>query len=228
MGNGWTPERRAQQSERMKVQMSALWASDIGAQRKEAMSRNESWRRVRPESRARHSALMVTLRTGATHSLETRLKMAESAKGNTSSLGRHPTEETRRLLRRPKSAVTRARMSAAMTIRMKGRRPPRPVRTEWLDCLGRLWRFRSKMELRFAEYLDREQLTWSYEPHRLLLSDGHTYKPDFWVDEWATYVEVKGWVGFRAGIVDIAKRDGHPIRLLYRRDLTDMGVALRG
>lgn len=66
---------------------------------------------------------------------------------------------------------------------------------EHLDARGRLWHFRSTWELKFAQYLDERELTWDYEPHRLLLSDGRVYIPDFWVHEWNVYCEIKGWRG---------------------------------
>lgn len=86
---------------------------------------------------------------------------------------------------------------------------------EYLDPKGRLWKFRSSYERAFAAGMDEMGLTWQYEPHRLLLSDGRTYLPDFWVEEWRTYVEVKGWRGWgRIDKVVQAKADGHPVALL--------------
>jgi hypothetical protein len=87
---------------------------------------------------------------------------------------------------------------------------------EFLDRRGRLWRLKSSLELSFAGGLDRLELTWDYEPHTLLLSDGRRYTPDFWVHEWETYVEVKGRpVGLDK--VAIAQQQGIPVRLLQGR-----------
>ncbi len=84
---------------------------------------------------------------------------------------------------------------------------------EYLDRRGRLWVFKSTWELKFAEFLDQEKLTWFYEPCVLLLSDGSRYFPDFWVEELKTYVELKA--SHRdARKAKLAKQDGHQIKLL--------------
>lgn len=86
---------------------------------------------------------------------------------------------------------------------------------EYLDRRGRLWRFKSTWELRFARWLDERELSWRYEPDVLLLSDGRRYVPDFWVDEWATYLEMKG--RHDSGKAQVAAADGHPVLLLKGR-----------
>lgn len=53
--------------------------------------------------------------------------------------------------------------------------------------------FRSTWEAFFAKFLDKFNLTWKYEPKRFefkLLDK--TYLPDFFVEEWNCYVEIKG------------------------------------
>lgn len=127
---------------------------------------------------------------------------------------------------RPKSEEHRAKLSAyrqsirmetrAWTIRgiLEGRISPTNLsgrRYEYLDRKGRLWAFRSSWEYRVAVRLDELFLSWEYEPHRLLLSSGHIYIPDFWVVEWQTYLEIKGW---QRGVnkVAIAITDGYPVR----------------
>jgi len=89
-------------------------------------------------------------------------------------------------------------------------------RPEWLDRKGRLWRFRSTWELGFAQWLDRQKLAWSYEPCALLLSDGRTYIPDFWVPRWRTYVELKAG-HYSAVKAHLAVADGHAVLLLQGR-----------
>lgn len=91
---------------------------------------------------------------------------------------------------------------------------------EYLDRTGRLWRFKSTWEDQFARALDAAELTWSYEPARLLLSDGRTYVPDFWVAEWSSYVEIKA--GHRS--LEKAERavaDGHAVRMVQGRAALD-------
>lgn len=52
---------------------------------------------------------------------------------------------------------------------------------------------RSCWELSFATYLDDLNLSWQYEPETFVLKDGSGYTPDFYVESWQSYVEVKGW-----------------------------------
>lgn len=102
------------------------------------------------------------------------------------------------------------RVMAAERLKKQGR-----PRYEYLDRKGRLWRFRSgeKWELGAAKWFDSRELNWRYEPDVLLLSDGRAYLPDFWVDEWNCYVEIKGFAR-RIDKVDLANTDGHVVLLI--------------
>lgn len=85
------------------------------------------------------------------------------------------------------------------------------------DRLGRVWTFRSTWELRAARLLDHlELITWFYEPKVLLLTDGRTYTPDFWVEEWNRFVEIKGWSRGKRDLskVKAAIHDGVPIEVV--------------
>lgn len=82
---------------------------------------------------------------------------------------------------------------------------------EYLSAAGRLYRFRSTWELEFAQWLDANELDWRYECDSLLLSTGETYIPDFWVQEWHTYVEIKGGLPGSDRKCLVALGDGHPI-----------------
>lgn len=54
---------------------------------------------------------------------------------------------------------------------------------------------RSSWEVKFAEWLDSQNLTWTYEPDLFKLYDFNVYYiPDFFVLEWCCYVEVKGYM----------------------------------
>lgn len=57
-------------------------------------------------------------------------------------------------------------------------------------------RYRSTYEARFARYLDEHGIGFEYEPERFSLSTHETYVPDFWVQAWNAFVEIKGWLGF--------------------------------
>jgi len=51
---------------------------------------------------------------------------------------------------------------------------------------------KSKWEQTFAVWLDSQSVDWDYEPIVIDLQNGHRYFPDFWVEQWKCYVEVKG------------------------------------
>lgn len=52
--------------------------------------------------------------------------------------------------------------------------------------------FRSSWELAFAQYLDNEKYVSKYEPESFETSYGF-YTPDFWVEDFNSYVEIKGF-----------------------------------
>lgn len=53
------------------------------------------------------------------------------------------------------------------------------------------YRFRSRLEARWAVFLDALGAQWSYE-HEGFDLNGTWYLPDFWVDDWDCWIEVKG------------------------------------
>lgn len=53
-------------------------------------------------------------------------------------------------------------------------------------------KMRSKLEAKFAVFLDALKINWMYEPKSFVLSNGITYIPDFYLPELNTWVEVKG------------------------------------
>jgi hypothetical protein len=66
--------------------------------------------------------------------------------------------------------------------------PPMKHRLEAIPTLYAGIQFKSRLEARFAEWLDNHGFHWTYEPCRL---GENGYKPDFFVEEGAVYVEVK-------------------------------------
>jgi hypothetical protein len=52
------------------------------------------------------------------------------------------------------------------------------------------YRFRSRLEARWAVFFDTLGLDWTYEPEGFNL-DGDWYLPDFWIDDWQAWVEIK-------------------------------------
>lgn len=62
---------------------------------------------------------------------------------------------------------------------------PRAIETRYKG-----YRFRSRLEARWAVFFDALDLKWDYEPQGFDL-DGVRYLPDFWLPELDTWVEVK-------------------------------------
>ena len=56
---------------------------------------------------------------------------------------------------------------------------PRAIETRYSGC-----RFRSRLEARWAVYLNAIKAKWVYEPEGFVLSDGTHYLPDFFVYRW--------------------------------------------
>lgn len=53
-------------------------------------------------------------------------------------------------------------------------------------------RFRSRLEARWAMFLEEQCLAWNYEPESYELPDGSWYVPDFWLPDLDCWLEVKG------------------------------------
>ena len=53
------------------------------------------------------------------------------------------------------------------------------------------YRFRSRLEARWAVFLDALGAKWSYEKEGFDLS-GTWYLPDFWISDWNAWLETKG------------------------------------
>jgi hypothetical protein len=61
----------------------------------------------------------------------------------------------------------------------------KPIETHY-----RGYRFRSRLEARWAVFFDRCGIEWTYEDQGFDLN-GTPYLPDFWLPKWATFVEIK-------------------------------------
>lgn len=62
--------------------------------------------------------------------------------------------------------------------------------TWWRDRLGREWFFRSRLEARYAVYLDAHQIDWVYELEKFRL-DNQVYIPDFHLPRLCAWLEIK-------------------------------------
>jgi hypothetical protein len=61
----------------------------------------------------------------------------------------------------------------------------KPIETNYKGYL-----FRSRLEARWAVYLDASEMVWEYEPEGFHLGD-MLYLPDFWLPEFQVWAEVK-------------------------------------
>lgn len=117
-----------------------------------------------------------------------------------------------------KAAAKRARRYGIASCR-------RSIPVNYRDRKGREFRFRSITECRFALLADLKGLDWNYEPISLPYSwKGRVrhYNPDFWVEQWREYVEVKGYE--TRGVVKqleavLAENPQITVRLWTRGDL---------
>ena len=83
--------------------------------------------------------------------------------------------------------------------------PLKPIPTRYNG-----YRFRSRLEARWAVFFDRLGIAYQYEPEGFELSDGSWYLPDFWLPSFhgGTWVEVKGSGDFAKAEV-FAKQSDH-------------------
>jgi hypothetical protein len=87
--------------------------------------------------------------------------------------------------------------------------PVKPIETEY-----RGYRFRSRLEARWAVAFDAMGINWLYEPEGYMVND-RPYLPDFWLPDLGVWVEVKGTLsrGDLGRLVDAAGPDGLPLEL---------------
>lgn len=53
--------------------------------------------------------------------------------------------------------------------------------------------FRSTYETRFARVLDEHNINWQYEPRGWVVQNKKAYVPDFYINDYDLWVEIKGW-----------------------------------
>ncbi len=71
------------------------------------------------------------------------------------------------------------------------------------------YRFRSRLEARWAVFFDTLGIKYQYEPEGFMLPDGTRYLPDFYLPESGTWVEVKGVM---------SENDAHKMRKILAKD----------
>lgn len=81
----------------------------------------------------------------------------------------------------------------------------KPIETLWKG-----YRFRSRLEARWAVFFEELGIRWEYEPQGFELSDGTRYLPDFYLPDQNLYVEIKPAINYKQQRVYIAGKIEHP------------------
>lgn len=90
-----------------------------------------------------------------------------------------------------------------------------------IETLYKGYRFRSRLEARWAVFFDALGWKWEYEKEGYEFADGTRYLPDFWLPSPTTvWVEVKGQVcdndWHKADL--LAKESGYPVIMVFGFD----------
>lgn len=87
-----------------------------------------------------------------------------------------------------------------------------------IETAYRGYRFRSRMEARWAVFFETLGIRWEYEPEGFVLSNGEWYLPDFriWLDNEPWWIEVKPSISdsspkFERLMMDLEKNDKPPL-----------------
>lgn len=75
-----------------------------------------------------------------------------------------------------------------------------------IETVYKGYRFRSRLEARWAVFFDAIKAKWLYEPEGFRSESGECYLPDFYLPEIDTYVEVKPYCEGRQEEIDKALR----------------------
>lgn len=69
---------------------------------------------------------------------------------------------------------------------MRGQTEVKPIETEYKG-----YRFRSRLEARWAVFFDEAGISYEYEPEGYEIGDGIKYLPDFYLPEYQLFIEIK-------------------------------------
>ena len=95
------------------------------------------------------------------------------------------------------------------------------------DYYKDIW-MRSIWEIAYAEYLDKNNIEWLYENKRFNLGNT-TYTPDFYLPEFDTYIEIKGYWRKNAKVKFKNFKKQYPktrIKVLMKPELHELGIKL--
>lgn len=85
-----------------------------------------------------------------------------------------------------------------------------------IETVYRGYRFRSRLEARWAVFFDAMGIEWRYEEQGFELEDGSRYLPDFYLPESNTFFEVKGqWTDSSRSKVDLLLKAGCRVAVGY-------------
>lgn len=96
------------------------------------------------------------------------------------------------IIRKAEIAST-VKAAATPTAKTAERIPSEHRTIQAIETRYKGYRFRSRLEARWAVFFDHLGIEWEYEPQGYVLSDGTPYLPDFWLPKFdgGMYVEVK-------------------------------------
>lgn len=176
-------------------------------------NKNRLGKTFTPEQRAK----IAKANTGHIHSEEQKRKISESLIGNKRALGnRHKKSES---FKKNQAEI------------MKGNK--RGTHSHGKRCYyesplqGRVC-FRSSWEKAYAEWLDEQEIVWTYEDKTFDLGDS-TYTPDFYLIKEEKYIEVKGYLTEYAKVKMDKFAVLYPLEkldLLFANDLIELGVLI--
>jgi len=108
---------------------------------------------------------------------------------------------------------------------------PHWYRCEYIDRFGKQYKFHSSWELKFAEYLDRNNVDWSSGDKRFYYADDEDIKrcywPDFYLKDSDSYIEIKGYFRDKDKRKMEIIKETYPkinLEILRRNDLEKIGV----
>lgn len=80
------------------------------------------------------------------------------------------------------------------------------------------YRFRSRIEARWAVFMDKLAIAYDYEPEGYVLPHVGPYLPDFWLPEMRCWIEIKGMYPNAIEIEKaclLAEHDGRPVLIFH-------------
>ena len=84
-----------------------------------------------------------------------------------------------------------------------------------IDTYYNGYRFRSRLEAKWAVFFDAAFMEYEYEPEGFVLSDGSCYLPDFYLPTFHMYVEIKP-IGIDKADIEKAKEK---LEMLFSGDM---------